>query len=62
MLLASGRRFEEKILAEDQSVLEGYRSKAMRLEFGSQFHTRADRMTVELRRVLTEIIERRDQR
>lgn len=29
------RRFEEKILAEDQSVLEGYRSKAMRLELGT---------------------------
>ena len=56
------RRFEEKILAEDQSALEGYRSKAMDVEPSAEFHTRADRATVELRRVLMEIMERRDQR
>lgn len=50
------KRFEEEILLEDQVALEGYRVPAMVLDPDAEFHTRADRMTVELRRVLAEII------
>jgi phenylpropionate dioxygenase-like ring-hydroxylating dioxygenase large terminal subunit len=50
------RVFEEKILFEDQVILEGYRETAMVLDIDAQFHTAADRMTVEFRRVLQDIL------
>lgn len=53
------KRFEEGILLEDQAALEGYRVPALVLDPEAEFHTRADRMTVELRRVLAEIINGR---
>jgi len=52
----SARTFEEKILFEDQSILEKYREPEMVLDLEAQFHTHADRMTVEFRRVLAEIL------
>jgi vanillate O-demethylase monooxygenase subunit len=50
------RDYEEKILLEDQWVLERFREHSMPLDLPAQFHTRADRMTVEYRRVLAEIV------
>jgi phenylpropionate dioxygenase-like ring-hydroxylating dioxygenase large terminal subunit len=43
---------------EDQVILEGYREPAMVLDIDAQFHTAADRMTVEFRRVLADILTR----
>jgi vanillate O-demethylase monooxygenase subunit len=48
--------FEEKILGEDQVVLERYRDPRMVLDIDREVHTAADRMTVEYRRVLADIL------
>jgi phenylpropionate dioxygenase-like ring-hydroxylating dioxygenase large terminal subunit len=56
--LGEALEFEEKILWEDQVALEGYRQREMVLDLDRQYHTAADRMTVEYRRVMTEILTR----
>jgi vanillate O-demethylase monooxygenase subunit len=58
--LAEAREFEEKILWEDQVILEAYREsdRAMVLELDAQYHTAADKMTVEYRRVMADILAR----
>jgi phenylpropionate dioxygenase-like ring-hydroxylating dioxygenase large terminal subunit len=58
--LAEAREFEEKILWEDQVILEAYREgeRDMVLEVDAQYHTIADKMTVEYRRVMADILAR----
>lgn len=51
----SARKYEERILVEDQWMLERYRTYRLPLDLSAQLHTKADRMTVEFRRVLTEL-------
>jgi vanillate O-demethylase monooxygenase subunit len=48
--------YENKILQEDRVVLERFRDYRMPVSLAAQFHTKADRMTVEYRRVLGEIL------
>lgn len=51
------RAYEEKIVLEDVWILESYREPVMVLDLPTQFHTAADRMTVEYRRVMAEILD-----
>jgi phenylpropionate dioxygenase-like ring-hydroxylating dioxygenase large terminal subunit len=53
----ASREYEEKILREDQDMLERFTLDGLPLDPAAQFHSRADRMTVEYRRVLQEIVE-----
>jgi nitrite reductase/ring-hydroxylating ferredoxin subunit len=52
------RIYEEKILLEDKDMLERYPDETFPLDPSAQFHSRADRMTVEFRRILMEIVSR----
>lgn len=52
------QEYEEKIIQEDQLLLEKYPDDGMPLGASAQFHSRADRMTVEYRRILTDIVRR----
>jgi len=48
--------FEKAILEEDWLVLERYPHREMVLDLDAEFHGPADKMTVEYRRVMAEII------
>ncbi len=59
--LADGRATSEEtiamaaqVTAEDQQLLEQFDSKALPVDLRAEVHTRADRITVELRRVLAD--------
>ncbi|MEM9515765.1 MAG: aromatic ring-hydroxylating dioxygenase subunit alpha [Actinomycetota bacterium] len=47
--------FQQAVAAEDKEIMESLRRKAMPLDPTAEFHSRADRITVELRRVLREL-------
>ncbi|MEM9039211.1 MAG: aromatic ring-hydroxylating dioxygenase subunit alpha [Actinomycetota bacterium] len=47
--------FQLAVADEDRAVLELLRRKAVPLDPGVEFHSRADRITVELRRILAEL-------
>lgn len=48
--------FQLAVAAEDRTLLEQLRRKAVPLRPGHETHTRADRITVELRRVLADLV------
>ncbi len=47
--------FQEKVGLEDRTLLETLKTKAVPLDPGTETHTRADRTTVELRRILADV-------
>jgi vanillate O-demethylase monooxygenase subunit len=48
--------FEQQVLAEDLAVQSRYDDLSLPLDLRSEVHTRADRNTMELRRVLSELV------
>lgn len=48
--------FEEAVLAEDLAVQEAYDERSLPLEPTAEVHTRADRSTIEPRRLLADLI------
>jgi len=49
--LAESVAYEAKVLDEDLVIQERYRSKVLPLDLTHEVHVRADRATVELRRI-----------
>jgi vanillate O-demethylase monooxygenase subunit len=49
--------FQMAVASEDRVLLERMRSKAIPLDLQAEVHTRADRITVELRRVLSDLVK-----
>jgi DNA-binding transcriptional LysR family regulator len=43
---------------EDKALLERLSRKAVPLDAGAEFHSRADRITLEMRRILRELVDR----
>jgi vanillate O-demethylase monooxygenase subunit len=54
--------FQMAVGAEDKSMLESMASKATSLDLLDEVHTRADRSTVEMRRVLADLVDHARQR
>ena len=54
--MADAIKYQEQVMAEDLAVQERYVLKEMPLELSAQVHTRADRITVELRRALVGLL------
>lgn len=54
--LADAVAFEHAVVDEDLRIQEAYLDRALPLDLTAEVHTRADRMTVELRRILTELV------
>jgi vanillate O-demethylase monooxygenase subunit len=52
--------FQLAVAAEDKQLLERVRSKATPLDVTAEVHTRADRITLEMRRVLRDFVDRAD--
>ena len=52
--------FEAQVLAEDLAIQEHIEDLALPLELSEELHTRADRTTVELRRVLADLVRAAD--
>lgn len=55
--LAEAVEFEVKVVEEDLVIQEAMRELALPLDLTAELHTRADRTTIELRRVLAELVE-----
>ena len=51
--------FERKILDEDLALQEQYRDRRLPLDLTTEVHVKADRMTIELRRILAELVHER---
>ncbi|MET0910113.1 MAG: aromatic ring-hydroxylating dioxygenase subunit alpha [Ilumatobacteraceae bacterium] len=49
--------FQEAVAAEDKALLERLRRKAVPLDPTVEFHTKADKITLEMRRVLRDLVE-----
>ncbi|HEY8524320.1 MAG TPA: hypothetical protein VIL48_05110, partial [Acidimicrobiales bacterium] len=56
--LAEAVAFEHKVLAEDLALQERYRDRRLPLDLPTEVHVKADLMTVELRRILSDLTER----
>jgi vanillate O-demethylase monooxygenase subunit len=54
--LAESVAFERKILDEDLLLQERYRDRRIPLDPTTEVHVKADRMTIELRRILAELV------
>ncbi len=54
--LAESIAFERKILDEDLGLQERYRDRRLPLDPTAEVHVKADRMTIELRRILAELV------
>lgn len=54
--LADAVAFEHAVVAEDLRIQEAYRDRSLPLDLTVEVHTRADRTTVELRRILTALV------
>ncbi|MEO5899851.1 MAG: aromatic ring-hydroxylating dioxygenase subunit alpha [Ilumatobacteraceae bacterium] len=54
--------FQVAVAEEDRALLERVRSKATPLDLQAEVHTRADRITVEMRRVLRDLVDAADER
>lgn len=54
--MAEAVAFEEAVLAEDLAVQEAYDERSLPLEPTAEVHTRADRSTIELRRLLADLV------
>jgi vanillate O-demethylase monooxygenase subunit len=55
--LAEAITFEQKIVEEDLRVQERYRDKSLPLDLTTEVHIKADKVTVELRRILRELVD-----
>jgi hypothetical protein len=53
---ASSIAFEQEVLNEDLAVQSRYDDLSLPLDLRTEVHTRADRNTMELRRVLAELV------
>ncbi len=58
--LEAALAFEQQVLDEDLALQSRYERLALSLEMHDEVHTRADRITVELRRVLADLVARSD--
>ncbi len=54
--MAHAIAFQQAVGAEDRQLLETIKRKGLPLDLTAEVHTRADRITVELRRVLTDLV------
>jgi vanillate O-demethylase monooxygenase subunit len=54
--LAAALAFEHAIVQEDLTVQEAYRDRSIPLDLTTEVHVKADRMTVELRRILADLV------
>lgn len=54
--LADALSFEQKVLEEDLGIQERFRNRSLPLDLTAEMHVRADRMTVELRRILADFV------
>lgn len=54
--LADAVAFEHKVTDEDLIVQESYRDRSIPLDLTTEVHIKADRMTVELRRILADFV------
>ncbi len=54
--MADAVRFEHAVTAEDLVVQEAYLERSIPLDLTAEVHTKADRMTVELRRILKDFV------
>jgi phenylpropionate dioxygenase-like ring-hydroxylating dioxygenase large terminal subunit len=54
--LAECIAFERKIVDEDLTVQERYRDRRLPIDLTTEVHVKADRMTIELRRILAELV------
>jgi vanillate O-demethylase monooxygenase subunit len=54
--LAQAISFEQKVVEEDLTLQERYRDKRLPLDLTTEVHLKADRMTVELRRILHDLV------
>jgi phenylpropionate dioxygenase-like ring-hydroxylating dioxygenase large terminal subunit len=55
MRLAECIAFERKVVDEDLGLQERYRDRRLPLDLTTEVHVKADRMTIELRRILAEL-------
>jgi vanillate O-demethylase monooxygenase subunit len=55
--VATAAAFEQRVLDEDLRIQSRYRELALPLDLRTEVHTRADRNTMELRRVLAALVE-----
>ena len=55
--LAECVAFERKILDEDLALQERYRDRRLPLDLTAEVHVKADRMTIELRRILADLVD-----
>jgi len=56
--LAECVAFERKVVDEDLGLQERYRDKRLPLDVTAEVHVKADRMTIELRRILADLVTR----
>ncbi len=56
--LAECIAFENKVVDEDLALQERYTDARLPLDITAEVHVKADRMTIELRRILAELVER----
>jgi len=54
--MAEAISYQEQVMTEDLAIQERYELKEMPLELSAEVHTRADRITVELRRALAGLL------
>jgi vanillate O-demethylase monooxygenase subunit len=54
--LAECLAFERKVVDEDLALQERYRDLSLPLDLTAEVHVKADRMTVELRRILFDLV------
>jgi vanillate O-demethylase monooxygenase subunit len=55
--LAEAVSFEQKVIEEDVRLQERYRDRSLPLDITEEVHVKADRMTVELRRILADLVK-----
>jgi phenylpropionate dioxygenase-like ring-hydroxylating dioxygenase large terminal subunit len=56
--LAECIAFERKVVDEDLALQERYRDRRLPLDITAEVHVKADRMTIELRRILADLVAR----
>jgi hypothetical protein len=54
--MAAAVRYEEQIVQEDLDLQVQYRDKRLPLDLRTEVHIQADKPTVELRRILAELV------
>lgn len=54
--LAEAIAFEHTTVAEDMVIQQGFHDRSIPLDLTAEVHTKADRMTVELRRILKDFV------